>query len=322
MSRRAISLLTALKQSVPRKAALLIAVSGGKDSVALLDGLYRIQRMLGLKLEVAHVNHNLRQSSAADVNFVKQLAGKYGLVFHQKSLEPPKPGVNIENWGRKERYKYFNSLLKDRGLDFIVTAHHSDDVAETFLMRLVSNKELRSIHAFSSKYRLLRPLLLVTKKEIGRYLSHHNLLFQEDETNAENKFLRNKIRNILLPELQEKFHPRVSQWISERARMIDKDARCLDKLAKAALKELKGEELSSSRFQESLKSQPVVIGIRMVEFAFLDKLDFRLGYARARLVRRVLLGQVSKCNLPNGFKLYWSKERLVFQHSETANDVP
>lgn len=311
MSRRRVSLLTALKLRVPKHSALLVAVSGGKDSVALLDALHRISRMLSLKLEIAHVDHGLRDSSAEDASFVQSLSEKYSLPFHLKRLQRPDSGVNIENWGRKERYRFFNSILDERKLDFVVTAHHSDDVAETFLMRLVSNKELRGIRARSSAYRILRPLLSVNKKEIEKYLRHYKLESQDDETNLQLCFLRNKIRNRLLPLLANEFQPRVAEWIAERARVLDSDARCLDKIAKLALKQLDDSEVGSIAFQNAVKDQPLAIGIRMIEFAFLSRLGFRLGHARARLVRRVIIGRLAGCDLPGGIKLYWDNQKLV-----------
>lgn len=312
MSRRSVSLITTLKAQVPKKAKLLVAVSGGKDSVALLHGLIKLKRLLALELEVAHVDHRLRTDSFGDALLVENLASQSHLVFHKRILDKPADNVNIENWGRRERYSYFKSLLGERDLDFVVTAHHSGDVSETFLMRLVSNKELRSIYARNSKHKILRPLLALSRKEIDKYVLHHGLIFNEDPTNVDVRYLRNKVRNVLIPKLEDCFHPRVSEWIAERAQSLDADSRCLDKFAKIALKSLMGADLDSPAFRESLKGQPFAVGIRMVEFALLKRFGFRLGKSRAKLVRGVLLGRLPSCQLPCGYSIRWTKKQLCF----------
>lgn len=311
MARRVVSLTTTLKAKLPRNARLLVAVSAGRDSMALLHAAHSLHRLLSLHLEVAHVDHGLRGSqSAADAELVRQTARRLNLPFHLTRLKPPKVGSNIESWGRRERYAFFKQILSERKLEYVVTAHHSDDVAETFLMRLLSNKELRSIHARNKRHSLLRPLLAVSRASIDRYVSHYRLPFSEDESNASPKFLRNRVRHGMLAGLKNDFHPRVSQWIAERALVLDEDSRALDLIARRKLNELHGKRLGSKAWRRALEEEPSAVALRIVEFAFLERLKFRLGRNRARMARKVFLGQLQHCDLPQGWRLLRQGEEV------------
>ena len=173
----------------------VLAVSGGIDSVCLLH-LYRNDP----DVVVAHFDHGIRENSADDCAFVARLASEYGLKFVSKRLELGKDCS--EELARKSRYDFFESLL-EKPEDRIYTAHHSDDMLESAVINLVHGTGWRGIAPLRSE-KLERPLLSWTKKDIYRYATENKLSFRLDQTNNEDKYLRNRIRKALSEQGEEK----------------------------------------------------------------------------------------------------------------------
>jgi len=174
----------------------VVAVSGGVDSVVLLDMLVskKLPTTYHLlptnnQLIVAHFDHGIRADSAKDAIFVNDLAKKYGLPFETKREEL---GTNTsEDMARIRRYKFLRALVKKHKAQ-LVTAHHSDDVIETIAINLSRGTGWRGLAVLDSD--IIRPLTSMTKLEIIDYANQHNLAWQEDSTNAGTKYLRNRIR--------------------------------------------------------------------------------------------------------------------------------
>ena len=206
-----------LSAEIPENSKLLIAVSGGLDSIVLLDLVAQLKECLSLTIEVIHVNHRLRTDSEKDALFVESVVKKYGFTFHLKEVIGKIPDANIEAWARKVRYDLIGQVMSEREIDFVLTAHTADDVAETLLMRLVSNKELLTIHKSDPARKLLRPLLEISRAEIVAYAKSKNLEYVEDESNLDTRFLRNRTRHLLIPFLEEKFNPNIKRILTERA---------------------------------------------------------------------------------------------------------
>ena len=231
VSKRRPSLISALKNLVPRGARILVAVSGGRDSMALLHGICAIRTMFELLVEVSHVDHRLRDGSAEDALFVKTFAARLLLECHLDVLASPPPGHNIEAWARGERYRIFAKHLSERSLDWCLTAHNANDVAETLLMRLIANKGFGSIEEIDEKRRCLRPLLAITRTQINSYVQANSIAFVEDPTNSDMDFTRNKIRLQLIPFLEREFDASVVWSLAERARAMASDESLLSQLA-------------------------------------------------------------------------------------------
>lgn len=313
MARRKLGILSAIKNEVPKNSRLLIAVSGGKDSMVLLDALQRLQRMLDLTLEVAHVDHGFRVDSVLDAELVSDYAKKLGIKFHLKKLRRPPKNVNLENYGRIERYKFFKSLLGKRKLNWIVTAHHSQDLAETFLMRLVSNKELRGIELSNSRFKILRPLLFVSREAINEYQGQWQVPFRDDPSNLDNSFLRNRVRNQLVPLLQQRFHERTIDWIAERAYLLSEDMTCLDQIARSYISGLKNKSLSNVQLSNLLLKIPPQVGYRIVELLLLNRFQYRIGRAKSEMAMRVITGQLQSCDMAGGLTLERQKGKVRFK---------
>lgn len=175
----------------------IVAVSGGVDSVALLDMLVN-GSLPGYELDnpyyqliVAHFDHGIRSDSADDAQFVKKLAAQYGMTFESKREELG-PDASEEK-ARNYRYAFLQSVAKKYNAS-LITAHHADDVIETIAINIVRGTGWRGL-AVMDNPDILRPLLSMTKAEIIRYAKDHNLIWREDSTNQDEKFLRNKLRN-------------------------------------------------------------------------------------------------------------------------------
>jgi tRNA(Ile)-lysidine synthase len=184
---------------------LLLAVSGGKDSMAMLHLFLKTN----YAFEVAHCNFNLRgEASNKDQELVEKYCHENNITCFSKSFDTlgysKEKKVSIEMVARELRYSWFDELLNHRNLNFIITAHHLTDSLETLVLNISKGtgpKGLRSIPIKQGKVR--RPLLFATSDEIREYLSINDVPYREDASNQENIFQRNKIRNLVLPLLKE-----------------------------------------------------------------------------------------------------------------------
>ena len=201
---------TEIHNLIPAGSHLVIAISGGMDSVVLTHILSNILDQFNYQLTLAHVNHGLRGNADGDMKFVQNLSRKWDIPCEVSYLDPQskKSNESVESWARKYRYDALEKIrMKTRG-NFILTAHHKTDQAETILMRLAQGsggKGFRGIHTKAGLVR--RPLLFFTKQELIDYAEQHTITFVEDETNLDISIPRNFIRhNILAPWIRQDNH--------------------------------------------------------------------------------------------------------------------
>lgn len=186
----------------------VVAVSGGVDSVVLLDIL---THQPGLQLIVAHFDHGIRADSAEDARFVKSLANKYNLLFETRREELG-PNAN-EDLARDRRYDFLRSIAKKYEAR-IVTAHHSDDVIESIAINIYRGTGWRGLAVMSSD--IIRPLCRFTKKDILGYAQSNQLLWREDHTNNSDLYLRNRIRKKLVDIDDDTKNQLLSLWMSQK----------------------------------------------------------------------------------------------------------
>lgn len=235
---------------------IILAVSGGPDSVCMLDIFSQLQKKYDLELIIAHVNYGLRgKDSDADEKFARKLAGKYGmeiLVYKanvgtrfiasekRAQLIAPLQKDISENALRNIRYNFFEKIRKNNNFDYIAVAHNRDDQAETFLMRVIRGTGTSGLSAMRFKNNhLIRPLLDISRAEILDYLKENNLQWRLDKTNLESKFLRNKIRNILIPMLEKKFNPDIKKTLADSTVSIAEDENFLSETSEKIFRNLK-----------------------------------------------------------------------------------
>lgn len=216
----------------PRGSKIVLACSGGPDSTALLEIFSRLQKKHALELVIAHVNYNLRgQDSRKDEKFIKKLALKYNLTL--KILTPILQNRATEDSLRKIRYVFFEKTRRELDFDFIAVGHTLDDQVETFLIRVIRGSGLAGLSSISYKNnRVIRPLLNISKTEILNYLKKNKLSYRIDRTNLESNYLRNKIRNQLIPILEKNYNPKIKNTVFNSIESIQEDSDFLEKISK------------------------------------------------------------------------------------------
>lgn len=217
---------------------IVLGVSGGPDSVCLLEILVKLTKKKKFKLIIAHINYGLREKdSDKDEIFVRKLAEEYGLKVEvlnaKKYSPPPNPPpkerermignhflkenriVYSENELRDIRYNFFEEIKKENNFNLIAVAHNKDDQAETILMRLIRGSGLLGLRSMQAKNNnIIRPLLDISRLEIINYLKENKLTYRTDKTNKENKYLRNKIRNKLIPLIERECNSKIKQTLA------------------------------------------------------------------------------------------------------------
>ena len=230
---------------------VLVALSGGADSVALL----RVLLELGYECECAHCNFHLRgEESNRDENFVRNLCKEHGIPLHLKHFETTayakEKQISIEMAARELRYDWFEELRKKIQAQVIAVAHHRDDSVETFLLNLIRGTGINGLKGISPKNGyIVRPLLTISRVDILNYLSHLNQDYVTDSTNLQDEYMRNKIRLNLIP-LMETMNPSIAESIQETAQKLSEVADIYNENRRFALKKAikrgKNEEESMS----------------------------------------------------------------------------
>tara|TARA_B100000902_G_scaffold22043_1_gene26504 strand:+ start:441 stop:1769 length:1329 start_codon:yes stop_codon:yes gene_type:complete len=203
------------------KDKVILAISGGADSVCLMHVLIRI----GVNFELAHCNFKLRDDeSEADEKFVKKLSRSFGLKLYCYSFDTNSYAINnkisLQMAARELRYNWFDKILLDNNIDYIVTAHHLDDSIETFFINLIRGSGIKGLIGIENKLNnIIRPFLCCTRNDIDDYLRKNNIKYREDSSNNSLKYMRNNIRKRLIPLLEE-FNPNIRHTISTDMKVL------------------------------------------------------------------------------------------------------
>ena len=208
---------------------VICAVSGGADSVALLFAMYLLKDKLGIRLSAAHFNHHLRgEESLRDEAFVREFCDRYDIPLYSAGGEIVPAGKGLEAAARDARYAFLRGLPGK-----IATAHTADDNAETILLHLVRGTGLKGLGGITPvSERIIRPMLLVTRRDVEAFLEEWNLGHVEDSSNSGDDFLRNRLRHGVMPLLRRE-NPRLAENLSAMALRLRRDEACLTGLAAA-----------------------------------------------------------------------------------------
>ena len=214
--------------------AIVVGVSGGPDSMALLYILNEFKEKMNLRLICAHVNHNTRKETIKEEEYIREYCKKNKIIFETIKINSWGDD-NFENEARSVRYNFFEELIDKYKAKYLMTAHHADDLIETILMRIVRGSTLKGYSGFSKvvnkgKYKIVRPLITLTKDEIIDFNKKNNIKYFIDSTNNEDKHTRNRYRHVILPFLKSE-NPNVhktfitfSKALLENSNYIDKEA--------------------------------------------------------------------------------------------------
>ncbi len=231
------------RRLLPRGGHLLVAVSGGADSTALLLALHALAPALKLRLSVAHLNHGLRgAAAAADANFVKRLAQSLSIPLisgrARVAERARRRRLSLEMAARESRYDFLVRAARGVGANAIATAHTLDDQAETVLLRLLRGAGTTGLGGIAPDVelqgvRVIRPLLRVSRAEIERFLQARGQPWCEDASNNDTAMLRNRVRHELLPLLERRFNPRIRETLARTAAIARDEDALLDAAAAA-----------------------------------------------------------------------------------------
>jgi len=204
---------------------VIVGVSGGADSICLLCVLKDLQEKFQISLVAVHVNHGLRESAAEDAAYVKKMCGEWDVPYREYCFDAGKTAeerkLSLEEAGRVLRYEAFEDAKKSCGANKIALAHHMDDQVETILWNLFRGTGARGLAGMASRRDdVVRPLLCVSKEEIIQFLTEQNISWRTDETNAQNTFTRNRLRNQLIPTIEEQYNRQGRQHIVSAGTII------------------------------------------------------------------------------------------------------
>jgi tRNA(Ile)-lysidine synthase len=213
-------------QMLEKGDSVLIGVSGGPDSIALLHALVETSKTWPMRLGIAHLNHGLREEeSDADGEFVETLSTDLSLPFYIKKINLYQKNqhrrVSLEEAGREARYAFFNELAGREGFDKIAVGHHADDTAEIILINLLRGSGptgLKGIPPVRGK--IIRPLIRISHELILSYLKHYQLEYRIDSSNSDEQFLRNKIRHQLIPILKSQYNPNICRTLNRLGNLL------------------------------------------------------------------------------------------------------
>ncbi|MEH2262606.1 tRNA lysidine(34) synthetase TilS [Nostoc sp.] len=217
-----------------RNQRLLIAVSGGQDSLCLIKLLLDLQSKWGWNLGIAHCDHRWRSDSEANAHHVENLAKTWDTSFY---LETANESINSEAAARDWRYQALSAIAKANNYQYIVTGHTASDRAETLLYNLIRGTGADGLQALTwqrsltTGIMLVRPLLEVTRIQTEQFCQEFNLPIWEDSTNQDLQYARNRIRQELLPYLRENFNPQVESALAQTAELLQAEVEYLEKAA-------------------------------------------------------------------------------------------
>jgi tRNA(Ile)-lysidine synthase len=218
---------------LPAECRVLVGVSGGMDSVALLHLLCLLKDQLGFTVQAAHFNHGIRRESEEEERFVGALCEQLGVTLHTGRADVPaqaaERGVSLEVAAREARHGFFKQVMAETQADRLALAHHRDDQAETVLLRLIRGSGTDGLGAMApvEETSIIRPLLCVGRDEIHQWCVENNIEWREDQSNADLSIPRNWVRHALMPLIRERLNPSAAAALCRSAELMRVDEQYL-----------------------------------------------------------------------------------------------
>ena len=312
---------------IPDGCIVLVACSGGADSICLLHALLSLREKHNFSVAVAHFNHQLRgEESARDEAFVREFAGIHSVPIFVDTAPVAEiaqnRGQGIEETARILRYDFFEKIAEKLDGAKIATAHTADDNGETILMHLVRGSGLRGLSGIPPvRENIIRPLLSTSREEIESYLTNYNITHVEDSSNQDKKYLRNRIRHDVMPILRDinpNFLPRLEQTTS----LLREENDYLDTLVRDSLSPIQIDDTSAFSVPiDSLLSLPRTLALRGIQYlsaCCAPDITLELSHRQGVLQLCHSLSPSASLNLPKGLVAYRQYDKLIISQNETS----
>ena len=300
---------------------VIVACSGGPDSMFLLSVLNN----LGLKVVCAHVNHNVRVESIDEYKFMEDYCNKHNIIFEGTELIDA-PSKDFENYARMFRYKFFEELINKYNSKYLFTAHHGDDLIETILMRISRGSTLNGYAGFNfitdkPNYKIVRPLIYLTKEEIEDYNNNHDIPYNIDNTNFEDEHTRNRFRHKVLPFLKNenknihkqfiKYHNTVQSYYDYVNNLVYMNK---DKIFKDNILNL----TEYNKLDEFLKDKLLC---EIIRDYYPDDLYY-IGSSHVNEIIKMINSDkpTLTIKLPRDIKIHKEYDKLIFKFEESTSD--
>ena len=297
--------------------SVVLGVSGGPDSMALLHLMTRLKKALDIEVVCAHVNHNTgRPGQFEEQKFVERFCKQNNIVFETLTIDDYGDD-NFHNEAHSKRYNYFDKLVKQYNAKYLLTAHHGDDLIETILMRIVRGSTLRGYSGFSkvvkkNGYKIIRPLIQVTKEEILEYNKKNNIKYALDSSNFKDVYTRNRFRKYIVPQLKKE-DINVHKKFYKFSKTLLEYNEFIDKLVNSKIKEIYPNNvlnIEKFRIEDKIIQQKVIYHI--LENTYQDDLML-ITDKHVDILLDVIKSKRSnvKVHLPNGVQAIKSYDTLV-----------
>lgn len=223
---------------------VVIGVSGGPDSMTLLNILNDLKEKLNINLYVAHINHMIREEADEETEYVKEFCAKINVEFFFKKVKveeiAKEQKIGTEEAGRNIRYEFFEEVAKKVGANRIATAHNSNDNAETVLMNIIRGTSVSGLKGIEKVRdgRLIRPIIECSRDEIEEYCKEKRLNPKYDKSNSENIYTRNKIRNMLIPFIKQEFNSNIIEGINRLSQIATEEEQFINTIVEKEYKRL------------------------------------------------------------------------------------
>lgn len=227
---------------------IVLGVSGGPDSLFMLDILNKLKEKLQFDIVVAHVNHMIREEANEEEEFVKEFCKKIKVDFYSKRIEVEKYANNnkigLEEAGRKVRYEFFDEIVKHTNSNKIAIAHNKNDKVETIIMNLLRGSGITGLQGIQpiKDNKIIRPIIEIERQDIEKYCSENKLEPKIDISNFDNTYTRNKIRNVVIPYVKKEFNPNFIETITRLSEVITEENKYLKNITETSYREILIEE--------------------------------------------------------------------------------
>jgi len=312
---------------------IVVAVSGGADSMCLLSILNHLKQQYSLSLYIAHINHGIRkEESKAELSFVRMISSRIKIPFESLSVSIPniakEKGLSIEQAGRDVRYKFFLDVLKKYQAQKVATGHHLDDQVETVLMRIIRGSGLQGLRGIPPiRNYFIRPLIECNQKEIIAYCKRNKIIYCFDSSNNELFYFRNKIRHQLIPLLEKEYNSSVRKNLSTLRAIVQDEYNFLEEITKKYYSRLLKEQNPQNIILDinQLLKLPTGLQRRIIREA-LNRLQNHLQniqFKHIENIRELCLTDKGEkyLNLSQGIQIRKSYQALEFRYKKQVDKI-